>query len=125
MVKLQMAGAFVDGWFEGTSHGPGEELDTADRELPWKVYEQAPSRRYGRGCALLLTFPETRDGLDALDTLFDSATVGVIATADNPEDRGTQVACRQMVDQTLVAIRELEARLCIEPGQLTYLGIRR
>lgn len=86
MVQVRMADAFIDGWFEGTSRGQGEELDTADRELLWKVYEQAPSRRYGRGYALLLTFPETRDGLDALDILFDSATVDVIARTDNPED---------------------------------------
>ncbi|OXM69651.1 hypothetical protein [Amycolatopsis vastitatis] len=126
MVTVTMTGKFIAEWFDGTSVGQGTELDTPERQLLWEIYRDAPERRYGRnGSAHVLTFPTSLEGLGALDALFDYADTGVQMTNDDPEDSGTNAACRVMVERALIAVRELEKQLGVEPGTVTLFGIRR
>ncbi|WP_146073845.1 hypothetical protein [Amycolatopsis sp. CA-126428] len=121
-----MTGRFVGLWFDNTSVGQGVELDTPERQLLWEIYRDAPVRRYGRaGSAHLLTFPESRGGLGALEDLFNYANQGVQVTVDDPDDIDTHVACRLMAERALAAIRELEVQLGEPPGTVTLFGIHR
>ncbi len=120
-----MSGKFVAEWFDGTSVGQGVELDTPDRQLLWEIYRDAPERRYGRtGAVHLLTFPNSIEGLGALDTLFNYADSGVDSTRD-PDDQSANVACRVMAERTLTAVRELEEQLRVPQATVTVFGIHR
>lgn len=126
MITLSMPGAFDEGWLEGTGLVQGDELEYADRKLLFDIYRAAPRRRYGRrGHGLLLSFPETSLGLDALDILFNYAHTGVDACAEDGDDARSVAACRQMMDRTLAVIRDLENCLGVAPGEVTMWGIHR
>jgi hypothetical protein len=125
VAEVRMTGKFVESWFDGTSVGQGVELDTPERQLLWEIYRDAPEHRYGRsGTVRLLMFPDTVEGLGALDCLFNYADSDVDSTRD-PDDRSANAACRVMAERALTAVRELEDQLGVPPATVTMYGIHR